>query len=117
GAGERSVAGIRSTLGLHSRNRRDHGGGSAPPLANRARPSVSRAFPAPFRGGSQRGGGLRRMLQKIQHSDAVPSRQSDALIARDDLLGGRQRGAHDKGREIEPFVRRGGGKNALLLPG
>jgi hypothetical protein len=55
------------------------------------------------------------VLKEFQNSDAVASGQGDALMPRHDLFGGGQGSTQHKGREIQAFVRGGGGENALLF--
>ena len=55
------------------------------------------------------------MLQEFQNSNGVAPGKRYALVARHDLLGGRQSRSHDKSRKVKPLVGSGGGEDALLF--
>ena len=55
------------------------------------------------------------MLKEFQNSSGVAFGQCDPLVARHDLLCGRQRRAHDEGCEVQLFVGSGGSEKTLLF--
>lgn len=55
------------------------------------------------------------MLEEFQNSNGVAFGQRNSLIARHDLLCGRQSGAHDETCEIQLLVCGGGREKTLLF--
>ena len=55
------------------------------------------------------------MLKEFQNSSGVAFGQCDSLVARHDLLCGRQGRAHHETCEIQLFVGSGGGEKTLLF--
>lgn len=55
------------------------------------------------------------MLKEFQNSNGIASGQRDPLVARHNLLRGRQYSAHDKSCEIQSFVGSCGSEKTLLF--
>ena len=55
------------------------------------------------------------MLKEFQNSAGVAFGQCDPLVARNDLLCGRQRRAHHEACQVQFFVGSGGSEKTLLL--